>query len=168
MNNITYIWAIISLLTSCGGANESRGGYYLMGIWQQNPVIANGNDEEWEKPLKYINADEKLSYSITNDEVNLYVLLKTSSDQLQSKILRSALTIWVNTTGEKRAAAAVQLLPGGGIFPMVQQTSQFDKWQTKKRALGNFDTCRLSGFGNGIDKSYTIKSTNPAGNTNRY
>jgi hypothetical protein len=167
MHKVPYFWAIMSLLTGCGSANKSRGGYKLMGNWQQNPVIANGKDEEWEKPLNYSNTHEKLFYSVTNDEVNLYVLLKTSSDPLQSKILQTGLTIWVNTTGQKKAAAGIQLLSGNAHVQSGPEPRQFsrqsDKVQQKKTALTKFDTCRLSGFGKGIDDSYSIKNTNPAG-----
>jgi hypothetical protein len=94
------------------------------GNWQKNIITVNGNDDEWEKPLKYNDRTEKLNYSITNDNNNVYICLKTSNNFLQFKILESGLMVYLNNNGQKRESAGI-------YFPMGHKSD------TKEQGIFN-------------------------------
>lgn len=68
--------------------------------WQQQPLVIDGDDSDWVKPLTYFARKEKFAYSISNDSSNLYILLSTKEAQTQQKILRGGLTVYINTQAE--------------------------------------------------------------------
>jgi len=71
------------------------------GIWQRTPLLIDGSDNDWIRPLPYHDKKDQLSYSITNDKENLYIMLATGDKQEQQKIIQGGLTVWFNTHGEK-------------------------------------------------------------------
>ena len=75
--------------------------------WQKNIITVDGNDNEWEKPLRYRDLEEKLSYSISYDNNNVYICFKTNNNILQFKILHSGLIVYLNKYGQKRETAGI-------------------------------------------------------------
>src|ERR1700682_1220725 len=70
-------------------------------VWQHQPLIIDGADNDWEKPLPYYDSKNKLAYSISNDRENVYILLATKDEQAQRKIVEGGLTVWINSQAEK-------------------------------------------------------------------
>src|SRR5579871_3446781 len=76
-------------------------------MWQSRPLTIDGADRDWVKPLPYAIHEENVSYSISNDQQNLYILLSTSNRQEQQKIIQGGMSVWVNTKGDKSNGDAV-------------------------------------------------------------
>lgn len=75
--------------------------------WQRDSLVIDGSDSDWHSQLPTYVSEEKLSYGISNDGVNLYIRIATKDQQEQQKILQGGLTVWVNPQGEKSNESAV-------------------------------------------------------------
>src|SRR5882757_4656168 len=77
--------------------------------WQKQPLTIDGSDSDWVRPLPGIEATEKLTYAMTNDADNLYVLISTKDPAEQNKILSGGMTVWINNQAEKTNDQAIGL-----------------------------------------------------------
>src|ERR1035437_4912287 len=75
--------------------------------WQKRPLIIDGSDSDWIKPLPYFDRKEKLSYAVSNDKDNIYLMLSTKDPQEQQKILQGGMTVWINRQAQKDENTAV-------------------------------------------------------------
>jgi hypothetical protein len=99
--------ASILLLASCGSSRKTTTDDPAHDNWQRLPLTIDGNDNDWVKPLPLSLSSEKISYSVTNDDQYLYILLESKSQQEQQKIIQGGMTVWVNTNADKSEAGAV-------------------------------------------------------------
>jgi hypothetical protein len=108
---LSYSLVLISLFLAGSGCRSSRGDQTpapsQTGSWQQRPLIIDGSDEDWTKPLLFSNRKEKLNYTISNDKDNLYILVSTRSPQEQQKIIQGGMTVWINNQADKNEATSV-------------------------------------------------------------
>jgi hypothetical protein len=95
-----------AILASCGSSRQAATSA-PGDNWQRQPLTIDGSDKDWIKPLPYSISSEKLTYSVTNDDQYLYILLETKSPQQQQKIIQGGMTVWVNTKADKSEAGAV-------------------------------------------------------------
>jgi hypothetical protein len=79
----------------------------LSGVWQAQPVTADGSNKDW--PSAYPDYDSKasLGYAVSNDKENLYIRVETGDQATQMKILRNGLTVWIDKTGAKELITAI-------------------------------------------------------------
>lgn len=118
-------WLLISLplllIWGCGSSRQSQqsdAASFQQTKWQDNPIVVDGQDSEWVKPLTYYSKAEKLGYSILSDTANMYILLSTKDEQTQQRILRGGMTVWINTAAEKSDEGAVGVsFPTGSVSP---------------------------------------------------
>jgi transposase len=107
---LSYSLVLISLFLAGSGCRSSRGDQTpapsQTGSWQQRPLIIDGSDEDWTKPLLFSNRKEKLNYTISNDKDNLYILVSTRSPQEQQKIIQGGMTVWINNQADKNEATS--------------------------------------------------------------
>lgn len=82
-------------------------------LWQPLPLLVDGMDDDWVKPLPYYESKEKLSWAISNDKENVYIMLSSKDRMEQQKILQGGLTVWVNPRADKDESASV-----GISYPM--------------------------------------------------
>lgn len=113
---------ILSFATACGSSHESQdagGRGPAVAQWQNKPLTIDGSDADWDRPLQHYVREEKVSYSITNDSRNLYILLSTKDRQEQQKIIEGGMSVWVNMRGEKSNGDAV-----GIGYPLNQHSDR--------------------------------------------
>jgi hypothetical protein len=146
------------------------------GIWQQQKVIADGKSKEWDLHNMSFDNDSKISYEITNDDTNLYVLITTIDRTSQTKILRAGMSVFIDPAAKKNETEAVNFPIGSGDAPgmdegqrttPVQQGQPGDKpdlQQMRAKALINANQYTLSGFSKGSG-GYGINEENAAGVT---
>jgi hypothetical protein len=72
-------------------------------------MTIDGNDSDWVRPLPGLDAGEKLTYAMTNDADNLYVMISTKDPAEQNKILSGGMTVWVNNQADKTNDNAIGL-----------------------------------------------------------
>jgi hypothetical protein len=161
---------LLLLAAGCSSSRQSEGSEKSLpkAIWQSQPLTIDGSDRDWVKPLPYAVHDENVTYSISNDRQNLYVLLSTQSRQEQQKIIQGGMSVWVNTKGDKSNGDAV-----GIGYPLDQRNdpdrklmeeAQPQRYQNKPATLGDKKTYSLYGFSkdSGI-LNYTYGDNNPTG-----
>jgi len=106
-----YYSVVLISLSLTIGCRSSRGDQSSSpsetGIWPQRPIIVDGSDGDWVKPLPYTNRKEKLNYSVSNDGDNVYIIISTRSPQEQQKIIEGGMTVWVNSKAEKEESTSV-------------------------------------------------------------
>ncbi len=71
----------------------------IQSIPQIKPIVVDGNPIEWQQPLPYYDKETKLSFSISNDSMNLYFCFQAFDQELQTKIIRDGLQIFLDTFG---------------------------------------------------------------------
>ncbi len=161
---------LLLLAAGCSSSRQSEGSEKSLpkAIWQSQPLTIDGSDRDWVKPLPYAVHDENVTYSISNDRQNLYILLSTQSRQEQQKIIQGGMSVWVNTKGDKSNGDAV-----GIGYPLDQRNdpdrklmeeAQPQRYQNKPATLGDKKTYSLYGFSkdSGI-LNYTYGDNNPTG-----
>src|ERR1700748_1047027 len=96
-----FITALALGATSCGPSRKAVSPDPGEDSWQRLPLTIDGSDKDWTKPLPFAISSEKVTYSVTNDDQYLYILLETKSPQEQQKIIQRGMTVWVNTKADK-------------------------------------------------------------------
>jgi hypothetical protein len=136
--------------------------------WQGQPLTIDGSDRDWVKPLPGIKRSENISYSVSNDGQNLYVLISTKSPQEQQKIIQGGMSVWVNTKGDKSNGDAV-----GIGYPLDEHSdpdrnlmaeAQPQRYNNKPVTLEDKKSYALYGFNKDSSiQDYTYGNENPQG-----
>ncbi|WP_147314011.1 hypothetical protein [Deminuibacter soli] len=147
---ILLLAAAATAAMSCGSpkATQQTTAEVTTGSWQQQPILIDGDDGDWHKPLTYFARKEKFAYSITNDSTSLYILLSTKEQLTQQKILQGGMTVVINTNAEMTDLNAASIgFPTGmsshrgkGILnrpAITNQTTQLD--DLKDYSLSGFN-----------------------------
>lgn len=71
-------------------------------VWNSN-VKVDGKMTEWMDPLKASNKSTNLSYTLANDDKNLYLVILSTDVRNINKIMLGGISFTVNTEGKKRA-----------------------------------------------------------------
>jgi hypothetical protein len=72
-----------------------------VGHYQETPVTADGNTDEWSLPLRFSNPQYTFQYSVTNDKKNIYICILSKDDATQLKMLRYGINIYFDSKGDK-------------------------------------------------------------------
>ncbi|HET6255747.1 MAG TPA: hypothetical protein VFE32_16850 [Puia sp.] len=163
--------AIVAMMLAagCSSSRQSQGPATPAAsvLWQARPLTIDGSDRDWIKPLPHSIRDENVSYSISNDAQNLYILLSTANRQEQQKIIQGGMSVWVNTKGDKTNGDAV-----GIGYPLnehndpdrkLMEEAQPQRYQKKPVTLEDKKTYALYGFSKDSSiLNYTYGDNNPA------
>jgi hypothetical protein len=84
---------MVALCVSCNNA-------VYKGLWQSQPLQVKSSSPEPSNSYKFYDGEIGLYYTISNDLDNLYISIKTNSQQTQTRILRSGLQICIDTSGK--------------------------------------------------------------------
>jgi hypothetical protein len=71
-------------------------------LWAPTGVKADGKLVEWNDSFQAYNKATKLYYTISNDEKNIYLAIKSTDAMNNNKIVAGAITIAINTEGKKK------------------------------------------------------------------
>lgn len=165
-----YTWMILPLtiIAGCRSSRESQTPDANTATWQQRPLTIDGSDNDWTKPLPGFSSSERISYAITNDGDNLYILISTKDPQEQMKIIQGGMTVWINTKADKTQGDAV-----GIGYPLdsrnnhdqtLLQDAQPDRYKHKATTLEDKKDYALYGFGKESEVgNYTYGDDNPQG-----
>lgn len=143
----------LAFMTACrssrsnGATSDGQG---QPGNWQKQPLTIDGNDSDWVRPLPGLDASEKLTYAMTNDADNLYILISTKDAAEQNKILSGGMTVWVNSQGDKSNDGAIGL--GFPLDPHSNREKQLmaearpEVYKNRSAKLDDADEYELYGF----------------------
>jgi hypothetical protein len=152
-----YLGAGIFLSSWVSGCRSSKSAQQdaasQTAAWQKQPLIVDGSDSDWIKPLPYFDRKEKISYAVSNDKDNIYLMMSTRDPQEQQKILQGGMTVWINRQAQKDETTAV-----GIGFPTdsrnnhdreIMAAAQPDRYKDKKVSLDDLKDYSLYGFKQG-------------------
>jgi hypothetical protein len=160
----------ITLFLACGCRslkNDQQMSLSQTAIWQPRPLIIDGSDGDWIKPLPYSDRKEKLNYAVSNDMDNIYLMLSTKDQKEQQKILQGGLTVWINGQGEKTEYSSV-----GIAFPTngrnnhdrnIMAAARPDLYKDKITSLDDLKDYSLYGFKNDTVGNYDYGQSNEEG-----
>lgn len=69
--------------------------------WTNKPFLLDGKFDDWEGMETIILEDQDLVMATSNDENNLYLMFRGNDRQLEQRIRRMGVTIWLNEEGKK-------------------------------------------------------------------
>lgn len=102
MKKILFAISIVILFVfaGCGGDDYNS-------KWKTSDISIDGNDSDWGKALTYVK-DSKFLFGIQNDDKDLYLCLVTNDPELENKIIRMGLTIWLDREGNNRQVFGIK------------------------------------------------------------
>ena len=140
----------ITLFTACGSSRSSQQSAIVQAVhYQKDSLAVDGDDGDWVKPLPYYDEKTGLSYTVSNDNENLYILATSKNETTIQRVLRGGLTVLINSHGVKEEAGAA-----GIVFPTGNRVQKGDKilndrpelQQNKHVALDAVQDYSLFGF----------------------
>jgi hypothetical protein len=80
-------------MASCSSSN------LIQSLPQSKPIVVDGDASDWQLPLAFYDKETKLSFSVSNDSTKLYFCFEAFDQDLQTKIVRGGLQIYLDTNG---------------------------------------------------------------------
>ncbi len=162
---VLFAWSIIS---SCNSAKNSQQSDIVQTVhWQKDSLIIDGNDGDWTRPLPFLEEKQALSYAVSNDNNNLYILATTQNESTILRILRGGLTVYINSHGvkEEAGAAGISFPTGNRIRKDGRLLNDRPELQQDKHiALNAVEDYSLFGFHEiKTPANYDFGKSNPEG-----
>src|SRR5690349_4096168 len=107
----TYCWM---LLLACWWINANAQSDVTTSKWVQQPVVADGESNEWQQPLNFYDDKTKLLFAIANDSSNMYFCFESKDPLNQMKLMRAGMKITLTSKGKIKREATIE-------FPMPQK-----------------------------------------------
>ncbi len=137
-----FIAACISFILVAGcrsSKTDKDNSLSQVSVWQRQPLVIDGSDADWNKPLPYYDKKEKVSYAVSNDKDNLYIMVSARGPEEQQKILEGGMTVWINNQAQKENSEAVGIGYPTGIRPSreneIMSQARPDHYPNKKNTL---------------------------------
>jgi hypothetical protein len=86
---------LLAILSACGTSKN------ITSNWQEKPLIATGVEKDWGEALMF-DDKSKFWYRVSNDDRNLYIMLKMDDESLKRKVLMNGLKVFIDTTNHKK------------------------------------------------------------------
>lgn len=99
MKKLVSVCILLSIAATTLGQAASK--------WAAKPVKADGRSAEWVHPFDYYDKETKLTFSITNDEDNLYLCFESSDIGTHLKIKKAGITVTLSGKGKERYQGAI-------------------------------------------------------------
>jgi len=134
---------------------------YAIGTYQDTAVVADGELNEWNLPLRFGSSTGLVQYNITNDKENIYVSLQTHDEATAIKILRAGVNIYIDpAAGHSKKIDLAFPLPSTPSFAGVKNnngnTVMPDRNEMKNNLLIQANTFKTTGFQDMEDKLYDV------------
>lgn len=88
-------------------------------LWAPANLKVDGNLKEWDDNYQAYNKATKIFYSVTNDDKNLYLVVKSIDIQNSNKIAAGGITFTVNTQDKKKDKDAFNI-----TYPVIPRTQR--------------------------------------------
>jgi hypothetical protein len=104
------------------------------GHFQTNPVVADGNTDDWTIPLRFSNEKYTYQYNVTNDNKNIYICILSRDYSTQRRILKAGLTVYFDPKGDKNKTINLS-------FPLRKPDDQVSNYRNRNgNPITNTDT----------------------------
>ena len=160
---VLLLFLILSAIIDTSGQERN--------LWPDRPVNIDGISDEWTRSLFKYNSSAKLSYSISNDRSNLYILIESADQPTNNKILANSIRVSINSKGKKKATTSL-------TFPILElddllKSRQFrgsrndrpalDTRDLKNEAVSSANTIKVDGFPRIPDGTFSLHLMNTYG-----
>jgi hypothetical protein len=123
--------AVLSLTANAQKVNELQ----EVSILAPHTIKIDGKNFEWKDADFSVNKRTSISYIMSNDDKNLYLVIKSTDVPNNSKIMAGGITLSVNADGKKKEKESITL-----TYPVIHRTG---------RGPGGGGMRRIGGFGGG-------------------
>jgi hypothetical protein len=89
----------------------------LVHTTQDKPLVAGGNTADWGEDVQY-DPKSRFIYKVSNDDNNIYLMLKVPDESVQRKILALGLGVWIDTTNSKKEKFGIRYPMGHTVSPI--------------------------------------------------
>jgi len=119
--------AILSLFTSAFAQVSTA-------KWQSHPIIIDGDAKDWGTAPCFTNSDSKINYEFRNDDRNLYLILKTTDENMQKQLLAAGFKLRFKVKAKQKITADIvfPVKKGGFALPNAEMGKKPDAEQMKK------------------------------------
>lgn len=132
----------------------------IQNTWAKKPIVIDGLISDWNDSLELYNPETKLYYAISNDDENIYLALRNSSQENLTKILARGLSFTVNYENNKKVAPTV-------TFPILDRTpgkKQVDSEEPEpeeiqRRIISRIKEIKVEGFRELVDGGISLYNT---------
>jgi hypothetical protein len=73
----------------------------LKSKWIDREIVVDGHDQDWKDYPFYYDEKTRSCIGVYNDNENLYICFQSMDEDVQRKITRQGLVVWLNQTGDK-------------------------------------------------------------------
>ncbi|WP_299515650.1 hypothetical protein [Mucilaginibacter sp.] len=88
-------------------------------LWAPSPIKIDGVLKEWGDSFQAYNKATKLYYTISNDDKNIYLAIKSTDAVNNNKVTAGGITLTINTDGKKKEKDAFSL-----TYPVIQRPTR--------------------------------------------
>ncbi|MDB5031667.1 hypothetical protein [Mucilaginibacter sp.] len=88
-------------------------------LWAPSSIKIDGALKEWGDSFQAYNKATKLYYTLSNDDKNIYLAIKSTDAINNNKIIAGGITLTINTDGKKKEKDAFSL-----TYPVIQRTTR--------------------------------------------
>jgi hypothetical protein len=94
-------------------------------------IKVDGRNTEWNDTFQAENKRTSILYTISNDDKNLYLVIKSTDIANNSKILAGGITLAINTEGKKKEKESITL-----TYPLINRPAQGGGQGGGRRQMG--------------------------------
>ena len=133
-----------ALLTGTSAFSQHLNNTQQGSLWAPAGVRIDANAKEWGSDFQAYNSTTDVFYSMANDENNLYLVVKSTNQMINNKIMAGGITLTLNTSGKKKEKDGFAL-----TFPMVDLAKLRGQVMSRMRGPGGpqgLDSAAIAGM----------------------
>jgi hypothetical protein len=122
--------AAVTLLSGCGSEE-------MLSRWRDRDIIIDGNASEWRGTEQHRDDDKGVTFSVFNDDENLYMCITTWNTRTQQQILVRGLIVWFDAEGgdERRFGIEFPITKGPEDMSGLRDIARSDRARTIEELL---------------------------------
>lgn len=117
--------------------------------WQSHPIIIDGDAKDWETAPCFTNSDSKINYEFRNDDRNLYLILKTTDENMQKQLLQAGFKLRFKVKAKQKITANI-------VFPVKKVITAPQKAEIGKKTDADQMQKPMDGVGQKMDPKNRI------------
>ena len=133
-----------AVLTSTSAFSQHLNNTQQGSLWAPAGVRIDANAKEWGDNFQAYNSTTDVFYSMANDENNLYLIVKSTNQMINNKVMAGGITLTVNSSGKKKDKDGFAL-----TFPLVDLAKLRGQVMSRMRGPGGpqgLDSTAIAGM----------------------
>ncbi|WP_199119726.1 hypothetical protein [Pedobacter sp. ASV28] len=113
------IYLLLFIVFSCSCFAQKLPEIQTTGIWAPNGIRVDGKSTEWNNSFAAENKRTEIYYTVSNDNKNLYLVVKSANNTVVNKIMVGGITFTVNNKGKKKEEGAFSI-----TYPLITRNNR--------------------------------------------